>query len=479
MSYDFYASLHGKSKDDVNAVVAGQRGNTQITDIATRIQLLTGIAATGEKDYAISGDRHNGGGYKSLVHHEQPQKSIYAQKLIVAEQQRLNQLGLLKPAPSTMTMLPLGAIFLQFDFTLATPYLSKDDEPFYMTESVNPVRKDKVFKVPMIAASSWKGALRWATMQNHLVMNAQDLSIEEFAAKRFSLALLFGDEKGEEWDKPDDVAKFLNDLKPDAMPRYRQMVQKHFMVHEPKFMPYHRGRLFCYPTFFNLIDIEVINPHSRKTKAGTQPIYLESVPTGATGTFTLLYVPLDRIGQDEAETRAQVATDLTLVAEGVQTMFTLYGFGAKTSSGFGLAKEQLTGGTLLLNHPDSGGSQRPSRPVEPTPPPQPPELRTYLAEFPNEDFTLKPDEWRKRRSATNSQREAYKAARGARSDYLKALADHQQALARYQAEVAAWESVANTPQPPQMERTFTDFAQLVEQAQTVAKAVCQEQGGAA
>jgi hypothetical protein len=126
---------------------------------------------------------------------------------------------------------------------------------------------------------------------------------------------------------------------------------------------------------------------------------------------------------------------------------------------------------LLLNHPDSGGSQRPSHPVEPPPPPQPPELRTYLAEFPNEDFSLKPDEWRKRRSATNSQREAYKTARGARSDYLKALADHQQALARYQAEVAAWESIANTPQPPQMERPFTDFTQLVEQAQTVANVI--------
>lgn len=332
-----------------------------------------------------------------------------------------------------LSLLSAYTFALQFAFTLAQPYLSKDDNPFYIID--NPIARDKVFRLPMVRPSSWKGSLRRAFWQQ-------------------------GHQQDGDTRRDSQVQRLFGDANDDD-----ERGQS--------------GRLIFYPTFFTKTSLEIINPHDRTRRVGKNPILLESVPTGAMGTFTLLYAPLDRIGKNEAKTCAQVATDLTLVAEGVQTMFTLYGFGAKTSSGFGLAKEQLTGGTLLLNHPDSGGSQRPSRPVEPTPPPQPPELRTYLAEFPNEDFTLKPDEWRKRRSATNSQREAYKAARGARSDYLKALADHQQALARYQAEVAAWESVANTPQPPQMERTFTDFAQLVEQAQTVAKAVCQEQGGAA
>jgi len=324
-----------------------------------------------------------------------------------------------------LTMLPTYTFAIQFTFTLAQPYLSKDDNPFYIID--NPLVRDKVFRLPMVRPSSWKGSLRRALWQQ----GHQDDGDTRQASQ---IQRLFGDANDD-----DDHGQ--------------------------------SGRLRFYPTFFDKTSLEIINPHDRIRRVGKNPILLEAVPAGATGTFTLLYVPLDRIGQDEAETRAQVAADLTLVTAGVQAMFTLYGFGAKTSSGFGLAAEQLTGGTLLLNHPDGGGSERPPRPVEPPPPPQPPALRTYLAEFPNEDFALKPDEWRKRRNATNSQREAYKAARGARSDYLKALADYQQALARYQAEVAAWESIANTPQPPQMERTFTDFTQLVEQAQTVANVI--------
>ena len=327
-----------------------------------------------------------------------------------------------------LAILPAYTFTLYFTFTLAQPYLSKDDNLFYIID--NPIVRDKVFRLPMVRPSSWKGSLRRALWQQGHQDDGQE-------RRNCQIQRLFGDAN-------DDDERGQS------------------------------GRLIFYPTFFTKTSLEIINPHDRTRRVGKNPILLEAVPAGASGTFTLLYAPLDRIGQDEAETRAQVATDLTLVAEGVQAMMTLYGFGAKTSSGFGLATEQLTGGTLLLNHPDGGGSQRPARPVEPPPPPQPPELRTYLAEFPNEDFALKPDEWRKRRSATNSQREAYKAARGARSDYLKALADHQQALARYQAEVAAWESVANTPQPPQMERPFTDFTQLVDQAQTVAKALYQE-----
>jgi CRISPR-associated protein Cmr2 len=40
--------------------------------------------------------------------------------------------------------------------------------------------------------------------------------------------------------------------------------------------------------------------------------------------------------------------DLKLVAEGLRALFTVYGFGAKTSSGFGLAQETVKEGTLSL-----------------------------------------------------------------------------------------------------------------------------------
>jgi len=153
MIYDFYVELGGNSQQDVKALVNGEHRSAKITSIAARIQLLAGIAARHEaiKDYAVSGDRRRGGGYKSLVHDRNPQNTQYAQTLIGPALQQMKALGLETGAPD-LTLLPPGSWFLQFTFTLAKPWMSKDDDPFYVTESVNPVRKDKVFKVPMMSA---------------------------------------------------------------------------------------------------------------------------------------------------------------------------------------------------------------------------------------------------------------------------------------------------------------------------------------
>jgi len=145
----------------------------------------------------------------------------------------------------------------------------------------------------MATASSWKGLLRWTVRG--------PLSTEKDAVIR-----LFGNEKEEE--------------------------------------PFVSGRLVNYPTFFDNIDLEVINPHSRKTKAGTLPIYLECVPIGAKGFFSLLYVPFDLIGQDGAKIRAEASKDLKTVAEGLSALMLRYGFSAKRSSGFGVAEDRLIGG---------------------------------------------------------------------------------------------------------------------------------------
>lgn len=102
----------------------------------------------------------------------------------------------------------------------------------------------------------------------------------------------------------------------------------------------------CYPTFFDLIDVEVINPHSRKTKAGTHPIYLECVPTGAKGTFSLLYVPFDLIGRPQEEVCTQAERDLNVVAEAVSAMMLDYGFSAKRTSGYGTAEDEISDGVV-------------------------------------------------------------------------------------------------------------------------------------
>jgi len=82
------------------------------------------------------------------------------------------------------------------------------------------VRKDKVFKVPMMSAASWKGLLRWTAMHTRLhqpvIANEAKQSPEEFAQERFVQTLLFGDEKGEEPGETKDFAAHLDALKPEA-----------------------------------------------------------------------------------------------------------------------------------------------------------------------------------------------------------------------------------------------------------------------
>jgi CRISPR-associated protein Cmr2 len=279
--------------------------------------------------------------YKQLVH---PKAAPYA-GYIKAQCGCLLTLGLLKPSPP-IEGLPTGSWFLQFEFTLAKPWLSKDDDPFYVTDAVNPVRKDKVFKVPMMAASSWKGLLRWAVMQAHLVERKDELTPDEFAERRLAHTLLFGDEKGEEPGSVKDFSRSLDDLKPHAKDLYRQQARQHFNVAEEEALPHHSGRLICYPTFFDLIDVEVINPHSRTTRAGINPIYLECVPAGAKGTFSLLYVPVDLIGQPSERIRQQATMDLREVCPPITALMLTYGFSAKRTSGFGSAEGNVTDGAI-------------------------------------------------------------------------------------------------------------------------------------
>ena len=54
-------------------------------------------------------------------------------------------------------------------------------------------------------------------------------------------------------------------------------------------------------------------------------------------------MPFDLVGEDEKTICKQFAEELGLVAVGLQAMFRTYGFGAKTSSGFGLAREAIQG----------------------------------------------------------------------------------------------------------------------------------------
>jgi CRISPR-associated protein Cmr2 len=75
---------------------------------------------------------------------------------------------------------------------------------------------------------------------------------------------------------------------------------------------------------------------------------MESVPEGTSGIFSLLYVPYDLIGKDDNEIKNQVIGHIILIIKGIASMFRDYGFGAKTSSGYGIARSNLEDAKLIL-----------------------------------------------------------------------------------------------------------------------------------
>jgi len=298
----------------------------KVTDPVARLKLLAQALATTSKSYAQSGDRRTGmGGLK---------KALAGLNRCFEGRQRdfLVPLGLL-PALPPLEPLPDLSFALHFTFTLRKPYLSQDEAEFYIID--NQVRKDKVFGLPYVAPSQWKGALR-AAMGRQLAEWWQGLKPErrneranrkQFVARRVQLVRLFGTEKSVQVQDLDSVGG-------DELARwYRRYVRR--FVSPTGFCA---GRLHFYPTFFTAIGLEIINPHSRETGAGELPILIESVPAGAAGAFTLLYVPM---GPDEPQARREVAADLRPVAEGLQAMLLEYGCGAKTSSGYGAAEAAL------------------------------------------------------------------------------------------------------------------------------------------
>lgn len=289
MSYDWFVDFKMENQRAIDNCVEG-RDPFDNVNIYSRTKLLATCLSNGNiKNYAKSG-----GKIKTPKGHKQIILDKY-NSLIQVEIGRLETLNLYKPSVEIST-LPHYSFFLQFAFTLATPFISKDDEEFYICD--NPVKKDKVFKVPIVSGSTWKGNMRWTARQ-----------VKELNP-----------------DKPDDkiIIRLLGNEKKEER-------------------AFRRGRLSFYPTFFDKISLEVINPHDRKTKAGTVPIYIESVPDGAKGTFSLLYVPFDLMGKPSEEIKQQLTEDINLVCDSLEEMMLTYGFSAKKSCGFGIINKDING----------------------------------------------------------------------------------------------------------------------------------------
>ena len=110
------------------------------------------------------------------------------------------KLGLVVPSLNLNDFTP-GTWAIQFPFVLRKPYISRDDTEYYVVD--NPIKKEWISKLPYIAPSQWKGALRSAMMLaigRNLVRFANEQS---FTTRRVQLYRLFGNEK-------EDAALYLN-----------------------------------------------------------------------------------------------------------------------------------------------------------------------------------------------------------------------------------------------------------------------------
>jgi CRISPR-associated protein Cmr2 len=368
-------------------------------------------------------------------------KSGNAKLKIDIEHCQSNALGEMFNTPkiNKLDIFPPYSFFLTFAFTLVKPFISRDDEVFYICE--NPVKKDKIFKVPMMSGSSWKGSMRWSAGKQLEIDN----DISRKFKKRMQLLRLFGHENESE-------KLYYDLLMPDQQKKFRKAV-----LNETNKEGLRKGRLNFYSTFFDSIRLEVINPHNRKTKAGTLPIYIESVPEETIGIFSLLYVPFDLMGRQETEIRAHAANDLHMVAQGLNDMFTIYGFGAKTSSGYGVAEETLRdNGRLSVNATDPAEKERVKIPVEPK---EPEIVHNFRESYPDEDFSENINAWLQAHNTSSKQkRKYYREAKQAYQDYLKLKEKYQTEKKNAEAE----------PVKLTTDRTFNSFPELIEKVSDLA-----------
>jgi CRISPR-associated protein Cmr2 len=210
----------------------------------------------------------------------------------------LRELGLDDPS---FCLLQEDWFALSVRFQLRAPWHAKDDRPSHPL--YNPVRKDPVFGIPCLPASSWKGLLRWACrmeagLLEHLEKHSGNMLDETDWKDDEINRMLFGNEKGDDRD-------------------------------------FQQGVLSFYPTWFDQVGFEVINPHDRTRRAGTHPIYYEVVSAGTTGNLHLLYAPppnSDRTkGVDSRRTGERFLG-------AIHCLLTQYGISAKRTAGWGVAE---------------------------------------------------------------------------------------------------------------------------------------------
>jgi CRISPR-associated protein Cmr2 len=279
--------------------------------------------------------------------------------------------------------LPKYSFAVWIRFKLLGPYFSRDDDEFYIIQ--NPILKETVFKVSMIRGSSWKGALAGAFKRLLNNNNSEKSEIIESYLRIFGAGsdsikgiesylkeksknlkdfknnilefILF--ELGMKVTK-DDIDEIEDENNEDKL--IQKLQEKIFQKIKKNDLPIefqtHKGKAIFYPTYFNKLSLEIINPHDRRKRAGTVPIHYEVVPKDTEGILQIFYIPFDGVLKEDKDLKEEVEQDLKYLCQAIQTLAD-EGIGAKTKLGWG--RFEMLEGIYCINseeHFDVKGWER-------------------------------------------------------------------------------------------------------------------------
>jgi CRISPR-associated protein Cmr2 len=259
--------------------------------------------------------------------------------------------------------LPKYSFSVWIRFRLAGPYFSRDDDEFYIIQ--NPILKETVFKVPMVRGSSWKGALAGA-FKRLLNNNSEKSEIIESYLRIFGagsesikeIESYLKEKSNSLKDFKDNILEFMlfelgMKVKKEDIGEIRnendesELIQKlsskisnklkKSQSNLPIEFQTHKGRAIFYPTYFERISLEIINPHDRRKRAGTVPIHYEVVPSETEGILQIVYIPFDGVLKKDDELKEEVKQDLEWLCEAIKNLAD-EGIGAKTKLGWGRFK---------------------------------------------------------------------------------------------------------------------------------------------
>lgn len=258
-----------------------------------------------------------------------------------------------------------GSFGIWCEFELESPYFSKDDDNLYIIQ--NPIIKEMISKIPMVKGSSWKGFLSSVAL-NKLRESVESKDIPSIISCYLSFVRIFGTGSETFRELEREIKKAIGEaerknstkltetlfqycvfdlgininIKKDGTSINKQLIDEIIKKQNEQkvknIFSVNKGRAIFYPTYFNKINYEVINPHDREKRVGINPIFYEVVPKGAIGIFQLIYIPHNGILLEENVLKSEMESDKEFIEKILKEALENVGIGAKTKLGWGRGK---------------------------------------------------------------------------------------------------------------------------------------------